>query len=135
MERALTILTGELQNQLIKKGVRLSHSQLVVIQALCVEEGCSASKLAAYLTKDRSAIKRTIDSLESKGYVRREKKDKKESSLYLTDAGKQILPCLQSAVEATQKKYFDEISPDSMEVMTLIFNHVNEVKAQEVAMR
>ncbi len=124
MERALTILTCELQHELTESGVNLSHSQLVVIQALCVEEGASQSRIAAYLNKDRAAIKRTVDSLVCKGFVKREKKDKKEFALFLTDEGRKILPILRRAVDITREKYLNSIPQDRIDSMIDIFNHV-----------
>lgn len=129
MERALTFLTGELALQLAESGVNLSHSQLVVIQALCLEEGSSQSRLAALLNKDRSAIKRTVDSLERKGYIRREKKDNKEFELFLTDEGLKILPILQNAIESTKEKYLSEIERDRIDSMIDIFDHIYEKAA------
>lgn len=133
MERAMTILTGEIQAQLMRCGIELSHSQLVVIQVLDIEEGISASRLATFLTKDRAAVKRTVDSLVAKGYLERRKKDRKESGLYLTEAGRGLLPEMMKAIDATRSKYFDGIAPEHVETVAYVCSHVNEVKARETA--
>lgn len=131
LERVLTILTVDLHHRLLSHGINLSHSEIVALYALNLEPGSSPSYLSYYLNKDRAALKRTIDALLKKGYAFRERKDRKEFCLYLTDEGLKVIPVLQEVVKQVKQTYFSDVPDEDLKKVVSVFKHIFEVSNKE----
>lgn len=73
MEQALATMSSSLATNLIAEGIDLPHSQYAVMRLIySYNEPISQIRISEILKKDASAIKRTLDILERKGYIIRQ---------------------------------------------------------------
>lgn len=94
LSRASVSLARALTAEFRKEGIDLPHSQFVVLRCLYYRDGISQSEIANTLFKDAAAIKRTLDNLESKGYVRRQAVRNLKNNVFITESGKSVMPGL-----------------------------------------
>jgi len=90
MARSRTMLSRSVDEALRRFGI--SHSQGSVIMILCVGKCSTAAELSRELFIDSAAMKRTLDKLEAKGYLRRvaTPSDKRLFKIELTAEGKEL---------------------------------------------
>lgn len=94
LNRASVSLAKSLNSKLAKEKIDLPHSQFIVLRCLYFKDGISQLDIANLLSKDAAAIKRTIDNLEKKGFVRRQPVRNLKNNIYITQEGKSIMPAV-----------------------------------------
>ncbi len=101
LARSRTMLSRAIDESL--RRLDITHAQGSVFMMLSMGSCHTAADLARELFIDSAAMKRTLDKLESKGYVQRivDENDKRLFKLALTSSGKQLaaqLPAVYSEV-------------------------------------
>jgi MarR family transcriptional regulator for hemolysin len=87
ISKAKKLLKNKLQNRLKDSGI--SSEQLKTLNLIVTKQGCNQKELAESSEKDRSAITRILNILETNKLVRRESSphDRREFLLYATEKG------------------------------------------------
>lgn len=90
LARAKTMLSRGVDDELIELGI--THAQGSVFIMLSMGKCSTAAELSRELFIDSAAMKRTLDRMEGKGFLRRisDPHDKRLFKLELTDAGKEL---------------------------------------------
>jgi DNA-binding MarR family transcriptional regulator len=90
LSRSKTMLSRSVDEAL--RRLEISHSQSSVIMMLCLGKCSTAAELARDLFIDSAAMKRTLDKLEAKDYIRRvsDPGDKRLFKIELSAQGKQL---------------------------------------------
>jgi DNA-binding MarR family transcriptional regulator len=97
--KAARVITQLFDNALQPAGLR--STQLVVLLAAGIHENATMSKLADVIVADRTTLTRALKPLFVKGYLKSVTgKDKRKTSIVLTDKGHQII--LKSAPHWTK---------------------------------
>ncbi|NIM99962.1 MAG: MarR family transcriptional regulator [candidate division Zixibacteria bacterium] len=91
----------------------ISVTQCYAISALVRKGSMTLNKLAAELYLDKSTASRVVDSLETKGYVRRstDPKDGRALSLETTAKGRKLHSQIEGDLVAEMKKLAADIDP------------------------
>lgn len=92
VSRASVSLSKSINTRLEKVGIDLPHSQFIVLRTLYFKDGLSQLEIARLLSKDAAAIKRTVDNLEEKGFVKRNQVRNLKNSIQITEKAKKIMP-------------------------------------------
>jgi DNA-binding MarR family transcriptional regulator len=88
--KAARVITQLFDNALQPVGLR--STQLVVLLAAGIYENATMSKLADVIVADRTTLTRALKPLFLKGYLKNvQGKDKRKTSIVLTDKGHQIV--------------------------------------------
>lgn len=84
----------------------LSPSQAYLMQFILKQPGDTPKSLAQKMDLQLSTVSRLVDGLGAKGLITKKKEntDKRESSIYPTDAGKKMGADLKRTTEALRKK-------------------------------
>ena len=87
ISKAKKLLKNKLENRLKDSGI--SSEQLKVLNLIISKEGCNQKELGESSEKDRAAVTRILNILETNKLVRREKsaRDKREFLLRATEKG------------------------------------------------
>lgn len=85
IDRALNVMVKQLNKLFVEKGIDLQHAQYTVLKVLWCGDGISQSQLSKYLGKNPAAVSRSLNYLESKGYISRVDTNGKTNKVYLTD--------------------------------------------------
>jgi DNA-binding MarR family transcriptional regulator len=90
ISKARKLLQNKLQNRLKDSG--LSSEQLKVLNLIVSKQGCNQKELGESSEKDRAAVTRILNILETNGMVRRvsSARDKREFLLYPTKEGSDV---------------------------------------------
>lgn len=94
VSRASVALSKALNAAILADNIDLPHSQFIVLRCLYYQDEISQFDLANLLSKDAAAIKRTVDELEKKGFVKRKQIRNLKNSVCITDQGKALMPQL-----------------------------------------
>ena len=128
--RASVALSKALNTALAAHDIDLPHSQFIVLRCLYYNNGLSQLEIAHLLSKDASAIKRTVDNLEKKGLVVRRQVRTLKNSVHITAKGHELIP---KALEVGKKITDEALSGiDERELLRTMLNgiHTNLEKKQ-----
>lgn len=130
LDRASVSLATSLNRSLLEANIDLPHSQFVVLRCLYYNDGISQQKIAELLSKDAAAIKRTIDNLEKKGYVKREVKRPQKNQILISEIGKAIMPKVLQIAEAVTQEALRDIDIEAYhqlsDMLTAIYENINK---------
>lgn len=107
--RASYLLAMSLYHNFQKVGIDLPHAQFVILRHLYEKNGQTQQELADTLFKDKAAIKRTIDNLISRNYVKKIK-DGKTFRIFVTNSAIDIKTTVEKVVENTIASSLKNIS-------------------------
>lgn len=87
------LLKDHIAHSLSKENVQISRTQYLVLKAINEQNLCSQNELAVLFKRNKSSLKRVIDTLEKKGYVQRRtsKTDKRRCEIGITQSGSKVL--------------------------------------------
>ncbi len=107
--------------------MRLSPEQLGLLYALSKEdEEVIQQKMAEKLGKDKSAVLRTIDNLESKELVRRipSKNDRRKNQLFVTKKGEAVIKRFLEAEISFSREILDGLSEEQINTFYYVLGHI-----------
>ena len=107
--------------------MRLTNEQFGLLYALSREdEEVIQQKMAEKLGKDKSAVLRIIDTLESKELVRRipSQNDRRKNQLFVTKKGESVIKRFLEAEVSFSKEVLDGLSEDQVNNFFLVLNHI-----------
>lgn len=108
-------LADRLRTDFVASGVDLTHAQFVLLLDLYGEDGLTQSELAARVFKDKSAVKRTLDLLASKGLVERAPASR-NAPVRLTPLARSLEERLRSIAQGTVRRATRGIEPERLEI-------------------
>ena len=127
VDRALCVMIKLLNKELKEANLRFQHSDYTIMRILSEKDSLTQSDLARILGKERSAISRSLTSLEKEGYVRREKVNGCTNHVFLTGKGKKIMPVLNEIANKVSDKAMLGVSykerKEIMSYLTLIYRN------------
>ncbi len=82
----VALLTRVLFNRDVKQH-ELTSTQWLILRQLDIEGGRTQTEIAALLTRSKSSVGKSLDSLERRGWIERvaDEKDRRVNKIYLTD--------------------------------------------------
>lgn len=104
LNRAATAMSTALNMALAEAGIDLPHSQFIVLRCLYYNGDLSQLEIARLLSKDASAIKRSVDNLEQKGLVKRVPVRTLKNSVHITEGGRALMPKAIEIAKAASNK-------------------------------
>lgn len=133
LNRTSTAISSALNAALTDAGIDLPHSQFIVLRCLYYNGEQSQSDIARLLSKDAAAIKRTIDNLEQKGFVKRVPVRTLKNTVHITDDGKNIMPEVIKIAESVTERAFGELTPDRREeLMSALMKITNNLTNKNI---
>lgn len=101
LHRAFAALTAALNAELRALGLELNHAQFSVLRAVGRQPGLSQNELARETGKDSAAISRSLDHLEKRGLIHRERINGCTKGVFLTHEAEALEPLLEAAIHTT----------------------------------
>lgn len=126
INRTATAMSAALNSALAEAGIGLSQAQFIVLRCLYYNGDMSQLDIARLLSKDAAAIKRTVDSLEEKGLVKRIPVRTLKNSVQITDAGKALMPRAVEIAQEASAKATSGLSSDEISLLMQQLNLINE---------
>ena len=116
----------ELARRLKYYGLDISSDQWSVLISLSEKDGPSQTELASKLYKDRSNITRILDVMEKQFLIERRRRpnDRREYNVFITDAGKKMIPTLRKAGNYVISKALEGANSDEVDVMKSFMNRI-----------
>lgn len=100
-------------------GIDLPHSQYTVIRVLLnSDKPLTQGEIASILCRDKSAIKRTIDILERKGFVIREARNGNSNFVKLTPKTMDLMPTIIKVPSEKLKELFGDYTEAEIKAFT-----------------
>ncbi|MFC4098792.1 MarR family winged helix-turn-helix transcriptional regulator [Paenibacillus xanthanilyticus] len=98
---------------------RIGSGQYIFLMAIAYQEATTQKALSEMLLIDKTTTAKAIAKLESEGYVRREvdPADNRYQLLYLTEAGRSVVPKVQEALDRVKSRTRKGINDEQYEVM------------------
>lgn len=117
MRRLITSFASEVQHELDPRG--LTNAQWVPIYKLYLGHGTTAAELARHCQMDAGAMTRTLDRLEAKGLVRRERssEDRRVVNLELTAEGRLAASHIPQVLCKVLNDHLRGFSADEVELL------------------
>ncbi len=86
---------------------------------IATEEGLSQKKLSEELLIDKTTTAKAIGKLEAEGYVHREvdPTDKRHHRLYLTEAGKEVIPKIEEVAGNITRRSLSAINDEEAAIL------------------
>lgn len=106
IEKTVKVLRTALEAAFSEAGYKITAYQFHILFRLWQQEGLFLSQLKEGTVVDNSKITRDVDTLEKRGYVRRQicDTDRRKIRLYLTESGSQ----LQHALVPIQVRHYEK---------------------------
>jgi DNA-binding MarR family transcriptional regulator len=100
----------------------------IIFHLLSTSDGLSQEKLAERLDIDKAAISRTVNSLDSKGYIHRERQadDSHTYRVMLTDAAKDVSKRIEHAYKTAYEVSLQGISESEFQSFDRLLEKVYE---------
>jgi DNA-binding MarR family transcriptional regulator len=89
--RTALAIKAAMQRTLKEKGFDITPEQCGILNLLREEEGLSQREIGNILFKDKPNVSRMLDALERKRLISRQAKDRRRYSIFLTEAGKELI--------------------------------------------
>lgn len=112
----------------------IAIEQRVALEYIKNMKSVNQTKIAEVLAKDKTTISRTLRTLESKGYIKRDTKsiDKRTNFIKLTSLGEEVLEKSSVIVKSFRKKISSELSEKEkvmlFELLDRVLNPINGEK-------
>ena len=110
----------------LEKGYNLTFEQWTVLNVLYEEPGIIQSEIAVKTYKDKTNITRILDVLSKNGYIIRDRtgNDRRSSSIYLTESGKNIFDDLIPSIRSINEEFKKGISDEELKVFTNVLEKI-----------
>jgi DNA-binding MarR family transcriptional regulator len=113
---------------------RIGSGQYIFLLAIAGKEKITQKALSEVLLIDKTTTAKAIAKLEAEGYVRRESdpKDNRYHLLYLTEAGRAVVPKVQEALNHVRHKSLIGISDEEYAIMLGLLKKVLRNVSEQV---
>lgn len=121
---AFIALTETLNQELHRLGLKLTHPQFTILQAVFRQPGLNQSELARATAKDGAAIARSVAYLEKQGLLERKWINGCAKGVFTTAKAEELRSLLEKAIQQTLDKACSEICEDKIEDMNRILQQI-----------
>jgi len=120
------LLTIHINEQLFANSIELTRHQFVLLKVLGEKEGSCQNDLAFLTERDKTSLGRLVNSLETKGYVKKlsDVIDKRKRMIYLTNAGRNVLSKAWPIMVEIEKEITNDLDPMGVESTIRILNQI-----------
>ena len=122
-------IANQINNSLSKtlKEYDIAPEQRAILYMVDIENSISQNELSVNLGKDKTTISRTLDVLESKGFIVRKyaKNDKRVKIITLTDLGKETVEITQPTIQYFREAILYDISAKEVEQLFKLLSKVS----------
>ncbi len=132
LSKALYSLNSLHRTRMNQANIDLPHSQFLVLRYLYDTDRLSQIELAKLLGKDVAAIKRTVDNLEAKGWVRREQADRRKNRICITEKGLSVMPEIRKITCETIDMIINGIPESTYATAVSFLNQISENSEKEI---
>ncbi|WP_427911685.1 MarR family winged helix-turn-helix transcriptional regulator [Ramlibacter sp. MMS24-I3-19] len=117
MRRLITSFASEVQHELDPRG--LTNAQWVPIYKMSMGQGTTPAELARHCQLDAGAMTRTLDRLEAKGLIRRERssEDRRVVNLGLTAEGREAASDIPQVLCKVLNAHLEGFSAQEVELL------------------
>jgi DNA-binding MarR family transcriptional regulator len=114
-------------------GIDITAEQFSLLMFLWHKEGINQQEIADHIVKEKTTTLRIIDKLEERGFITRvkDKEDRRNNKIYLTDKGKNIREELKTIVDQIADKTFGILSDDEINNFEMILAKLYNVTKPE----
>ena len=111
LELTARSIKDNINNHFKEQKYDISYEQWEVINVICENEGLTQIQIARISGKEPASICRTIKYLSKKGILEKvkDKKNKRNNRIYLTDKGKLLSYNARSCLDNVSKNYLSNI--------------------------
>ncbi len=122
-------MLNDLQQRLINKALDITPEQGILLMQLGIEEGVSQQEIANRIFKDKSSVKRLIDSMERKSLLVRveDKNDRRNKLIYLTYKGRTVKQEVIEVKTVCMEEIKAKIDEDEMKVCKKVLSQIFEI--------
>lgn len=124
LHRAFAALTETLHGELRAAGLRLTHPQFSVLQAVSRAPGLSQNELARETGKDGAAISRSLEHLEKRGLIRRAPINGCTKGVFLTPRAEALRPLLDAAISRTTARACRGMTPEEVQLTLSLLGRI-----------
>ncbi|WP_248930199.1 MarR family winged helix-turn-helix transcriptional regulator [Paenibacillus hamazuiensis] len=98
---------------------RIGSGQYIFLMAIAFQQPITQKALSEKLLIDKTTTAKAINKLEAEGYVRREANpaDNRYQLLYLTEAGREVVPKVQEALSRVKSKTRKGITDEEYDLL------------------
>ncbi len=109
-------------------GYAINMEQLQILMISYLTKGCIQQDLANILDKNKSAILRSVDVLERKGFITRlhSEKDKRINILQPTEQGILLALDLEKKMSEYEQELIENIDPQELEITIKVLKQIQE---------
>lgn len=107
------LLQSRISIHLAEEGIRISRAQYMVLKRVESNQFCSQNDLAKELQRNKSSLKRAVDSLVAKKLIIRKqsKADRRKSELILSPLGQEVLEKITPHLQDMSQLMEKDLSP------------------------
>jgi DNA-binding MarR family transcriptional regulator len=111
LTEARNTVIREIERELAPLGI--TNAQFRVVVGIAHDRAHTLSEFARFLDMDTGAMKRLLDRVEEKGWIRRKRSagDRRTLMLELTDDGRAIYPAIMEGVTRVHHRLLEGLSP------------------------
>ena len=125
LERSIGFKINQTANKINNKYTQILQSyniapeQRAVLEIIKYESDITQTKIATILGKDKTTISRTLNALETKGFIKKSQKDKRTNLIEITPEGEDILEkcslCVKNFRQSLSSKLKEKELEESLE--------------------
>lgn len=118
-----------LQQRFTNEAIDITPEQGILLMHLGIEEGVSQQDIANRIFKDKSSVKRLIDSMERKSLLVRveDKSDRRNKLIYLTHKGKMVKQQVIEIKSTYTEQFKVKIEESEMKICKKVLSQIYEI--------
>lgn len=123
---AFIAVVEELNRELRQAGLKITHPQFTLLQAVYRQPGLSQTELAKATAKDAAAVTRSLTYLEKQGLVERKWLNGCAKGVFLTPKAESLRPVLDKAIGRTIDRACANMDAAQVEQLNLSLRKMRE---------
>ena len=130
LERSIGFKINQTANKINNKYTKIlqpfniAPEQRAVLEIIKYESDVNQTKIATILGKDKTTISRTLNTLETKGFIKKSQKDKRTNLIEITPEGEDILDKCSVYVKGFRKNLSSELKDEDMNTLIKLLEKV-----------
>ena len=130
LERSIGFKINQTANKINNKYTQILQSyniapeQRAVLEIIKYESDVNQTKIATILGKDKTTISRTLNTLETKGFIKKSQKDKRTNLIEITPEGEDILDKCSVYVKDFRKNLSSKLKEEELEELIILLEKV-----------
>ena len=130
LERSIGFKINQTANKINNKYTQILQSyniapeQRAVLEIIKYELNVTQTKIATILGKDKTTICRTLNALETKGFIKKSQKDKRTNLIEITPEGENILDKCSISLKDFRKNLSSKLKDEDMNTLIKLLEKV-----------